>query len=282
MASDLNMTHPPPDLSIFYYPELPWERSRELSQLIIGGIIVGGDYNIVYGNTVTNSGFGISIDVNGGYLGSRNTIFNNNIINSTGYQAIGWRGNYWDNGYPSSGNYWSNYNGTDLYSGQYKDEAGSDGIGDEGFIVFPVSDYGVVDDYPLMAPINIFDVGPWNGVNRDVSIISNSTISNFQLNKTQKTISFNLTGDTGFGFCRVTIPNIIVQEFWQDNYTVLINGQPVESRNWTDESNTYIYFAYQHSTCEVIIVPEFPTFFTMSLLMMATLLTSLIHRRKPH
>jgi len=280
VASDLNMTHPPPDLSIFYYPEWPWERSRELSQIIIGGIIVGGDYNMVYGNTVTNSAYGISIDVRGGYLGRRNTIFNNNIINSTVYQAVGFRGNYWDNGYPSGGNYWSNYNGTDFYNGPYRNETGSDGIGDEGFVFWELgSDYGVVDDYPLMAPITLFDVGPWNGVNRDVSIISNSTISNFNLNKTQKTISFNVTGETGVGFCRVTIPNVIVQEFWQGNYTVLINGQKVESRNWTDESNTYIYFAYSHLT-EVIIVPEFPSLLIMPLLVMATLLAVTIHRRK--
>jgi parallel beta-helix repeat protein len=280
VASDLNMTYPGPDLCIFYYPEWSWERSTELSRLIIGGIIVGGDYNMVYGNTVTNSWLGISIDVHGGYLGSGNIIFNNNIINSTNYQAVGWRGNSWDNGYPSGGNYWSNYNGTDFYSGQYKDEAGSDGIGDKGFIVFPISDYGVVDDYPLMAPISIFDVGPWNGVNCDVSIISNSTISNFQLNKTQKTMSFNVTGETSLRFCRVTIPNVIVQEFWEGIYTVLINGQPIESRDWTDQSNTYIYFNYTHSTQEVIIMPEFPSFLVLPPFMTATSLLITVYKRK--
>jgi len=36
----------------------------------------------------------------------------------------------WDNGYPSGGYYWSDYNGTDSYSGPYQDLTGSDGIGD--------------------------------------------------------------------------------------------------------------------------------------------------------
>jgi nitrous oxidase accessory protein NosD len=38
--------------------------------------------------------------------------------------------NTWDNGYPSGGNYWSDYNGTDFYSGIYQNATGSDGIGD--------------------------------------------------------------------------------------------------------------------------------------------------------
>ena len=260
VASDMNVISPspPPDLYIFYYPEWPWEYSRELTRLEIGGIIVGGDYNVVYGNTVVNSYYSISMrDEIRGIMGYRNLIFSNNFINSTGYyQAIGWRrGNYWDNGYPAGGNYWSNYNGTDFHSGLYQNETGSDGIGDEEFLAFPLHDYEVLDGYPLMAPISVFDAGSWNEVNCDLSIISNSTVSDFQLNKTQKITSFNVTGETGLGFCRITVPNVIVQDFWQGNYTVLVKGQPVESRNWTDEDNTYIHFTYPHSTYKVTIVP---------------------------
>jgi len=282
VKSDMNMSYSGPDIYIFYYPEKPWEYSIELEQLEISGIIIGGNYNVVYGNTVMDSYTGILMcDQIRMMRGCGNLVFHNNFINNTPFQAIGSprANNYYDNGYPSGGNYWSNHNGTDSYNGPYQNETGSDGIGDEAFLVFPDSTFGVLDNYPLMAPINIFDVGPWNGVNRDVSIISNSTISNFNLSKTQKTISFNVTGETGVGFCRVTIPNVIVQEFWQGNYTVLINGQKVESRNWTDEPNTYIYFTYSHLT-EVMIVPEFPSLLIMPLLMMATLIAVTIHRRK--
>jgi hypothetical protein len=214
--------------------------------------------------------------------GSGNLVFHNNFINNMPYQAIGAprASNNYDNGYPAGGNYWSNYNGTDIYSGLDRNETGSDGIGDTAFLVFPGPQYGVIDYYPLMAQINIFDVGPWDGINRDISIISNSSISNFQLNETQKMISFDATGETGFGFCGVIIPTVIVQDFWQGNYTVLINGQPVESRNWTDQSNTYIYFVYQHSTHTVTVIPEFSSFLIMPLFMVATLLAAIIHRRK--
>jgi hypothetical protein len=54
----------------------------------------------------------------------------------------------WDDCYPSGGNYWSDYTGTDLYSGVYQNETGSDGIGDTPYVI----DENNVDHYPLMHP----------------------------------------------------------------------------------------------------------------------------------
>jgi len=53
--------------------------------------------------------------------------------------------NVWDDGYPSGGNYWSDYDGVDLYSGPYQNEAGSDGIGDTPYVIDDVNQ----DRYPL-------------------------------------------------------------------------------------------------------------------------------------
>lgn len=53
----------------------------------------------------------------------------------------------WDNGYPSGGNYWSDYTGVDIFSGVYQNESGSDGIGDTFY-----SFSGGQDNYPLMHP----------------------------------------------------------------------------------------------------------------------------------
>jgi parallel beta-helix repeat protein len=283
VASNLNVAPPPPERSIFYYPEWKWERSIELAMLEIGGIIVGGGNGIIYGNTVKDSNFGLVMhDSIRNMWGSGNIVFHNNFINNTPYQAIGApkASNNYDNGYPSGGNYWSNYNGTDIYNGPLRNETDSDGIGDTAFIVFPGPSFGVIDYYPLMAPINIFDAGTWNGTTRDISVISNSTISNFQLNKTKNTISFNVTGHISLWFCRVAIPNVIVQEFWHDNYTVLVNEQPVQFRCWPGESNTYIYFVSENPK-EVIIIPEFPSFLMMLLLTMA-ILAATVSKRKPH
>jgi hypothetical protein len=55
--------------------------------------------------------------------------------------------NFWDDGYPSGGNYWSDYNGTDVMSGPNQDVPGSDGIGDTPYII----DADSQDNYPLMS-----------------------------------------------------------------------------------------------------------------------------------
>jgi len=54
--------------------------------------------------------------------------------------------NVWDNGYPSGGNYWSNFNSTDLFRGPYQNETGIDGISDTPYVI----DVYNQDRYPLM------------------------------------------------------------------------------------------------------------------------------------
>ncbi|MGB9714267.1 MAG: hypothetical protein ACPLZC_04730, partial [Candidatus Bathyarchaeales archaeon] len=74
-----------------------------------------------------------------------------------------------------------------------------------------------------MAPINTFNAGIWDAESRYVEVISNSTVSNFKINIAEKVISFNVTGETGSGICRVIIPNTIVNTLWLGNYAVLVN-----------------------------------------------------------
>ncbi len=52
----------------------------------------------------------------------------------------------WDNGYPSGGNYWSNYTGVDNCNGPFQNWTGSDGIGDTPHTI----DANNIDRYPLM------------------------------------------------------------------------------------------------------------------------------------
>ena len=56
--------------------------------------------------------------------------------------------NNWANGYPSGGNYYSDYTGIDEKYGPNQDQPGVDGIGDTGYYV----QGGGVDPYPLMSP----------------------------------------------------------------------------------------------------------------------------------
>lgn len=203
------------------------------------------------------------------------TIYHNNLINNyiqTETNSI----NTWDDGYPSGGNYWTSYVGVDLNSGPYQNVTGSDGIGDANYNI----DANNQDNYPLIAPISIFDIGIWNNTHYNVHIISNSTVSSFQLNTTKKTLSFNVTGETGLGFCRVTIPNLIIQNLWQGNYTVRVNGDLWTFTNWTDVKNTYIYFTYQHPQHKITITPEFPSAIILPLLMAITMLALIFHTLK--
>jgi parallel beta-helix repeat protein len=99
--------------------------------------------NRVFGNNVAGYYYGIQLYAPG------NIIYHNNFLSNT-HQAIANSGSVgiWDDGYPSGGNYWSDYKGTDLYGGPYQNLAGSDGIGDTPY----VTDSNNKDRYPLMQP----------------------------------------------------------------------------------------------------------------------------------
>ena len=103
--------------------------------------------NIVTKNSVLNNTIGI--DVRDSH---DNRFFHNNIINNT-IQAFDRSAsdNEWDDGYPSGGNFWSNYTGPDDFSGPDQDVPGPDGIRDLPFDFDP----DTRDDYPLMSPVAV-------------------------------------------------------------------------------------------------------------------------------
>jgi thermitase len=119
--------------------------------------------NTIIQNTMLDNNYGISI----GYWGlyglkdrdDNNTIYHNNLIQNT-VQALSLNSlNAWDNGYPSGGNYWSDYNGTDLFGGSCQNVTGSDGIGDEPYSI----DANNKDRFPYMIEIR----GPY--INGDLN-----------------------------------------------------------------------------------------------------------------
>jgi parallel beta-helix repeat protein len=110
-----------------------------------GGMCLEASYNTAIGNTVMNNPVGIYLYYNDG---GDNIIYHNNFANNTlQFESDGYP-NTWDNGYPSGGNYWSDYTGTDLYEGPYQNMTGSDGIGDTPYAI----DSNNQDNYPLMNP----------------------------------------------------------------------------------------------------------------------------------
>jgi hypothetical protein len=86
---------------------------------------------------------------------SNNTIYHNSFVNNG--KQVSTSGsplpspaplNVWNDGYPSGGNYWSDYTGVDVKSGPNQDQPGSDGIGDTPYTI----DSNNMDHYPLMSP----------------------------------------------------------------------------------------------------------------------------------
>ncbi len=114
----------------------------------VNGIYFYYSYNnSIFANTLTNNNYyGIRLETSSGNLVCHNNFLGNMI---QAYANFGYP-NVWDDGYPSGGNYWSDYAGVDLYKGPYQNETGSDGIGDAPCII----EANNVDNYPLM--------GSWN------------------------------------------------------------------------------------------------------------------------
>jgi hypothetical protein len=81
-----------------------------------------------------------------------NTIYHNNFINNTYQVFSSGLTNVWDDGYPSGGNYWSDYVDVDVKSGPGQDSAGSDGVGDTQYVIYPNNR----DRYPLTYPYGTF------------------------------------------------------------------------------------------------------------------------------
>jgi parallel beta-helix repeat protein len=96
-------------------------------------LIDSSNDNTVSGNNITNNGEGVRLD-----LSFNNKFHHNNLIHNTQQVLVSTSGypNFWDDGYPSGGNYWSDYTGVD---------ADGDGIGDTPYVI----DADNRDRYPL-------------------------------------------------------------------------------------------------------------------------------------
>jgi parallel beta-helix repeat protein len=239
---------------------------RSNGNMIAGNTLTDNEYctylfeyssnNLLIGNNLENSNFGLYLQQS-----SDNTVYHNNFVNNTNPCRTNMSpSNSWDNGSPIGGNYWSDYNGTD---------SNEDGIGDSNYTI----DAHNNDRYPLMGMFTEFNAPS----EHHVQTICNSTISNFHFNGTA--ICFNISGQNGTnGFCRICIPRALMNS----TYEVFVNGTKVQCNelNCSNSTHAYLYFNYTHSTKEVIIIPEFPSFITVSLFMSLTLCAAIALRKR--
>jgi len=198
--------------------------------------------NTVVDNTFANNNYGIRLAVN-------TDVYHNNFINNIEQaQVITGRVSNWDDGYPSGGNYWSDYSGVDVKSGADQDQHGSDGMGDIPYVI----DEFNIDKYPLM--------NPWTGYKsvqvpikggENATITSNATVTKTLV--TRNTLHFEASGSSGHtGWTNITFPMINTTEI-----KVFINGTtlmppplPAITTNWT---HYFIYFEFTLSTDIVVV-----------------------------
>ena len=228
-------------------------RNNIINNTMYGVSLYQSSNNAFFENNIANSKYGVYPS------GSNNEFYHNNFKGNM-YSTMPGGANIWDDGYPSGGNYWSSYTGVD---------SDHDGIGDSWYEI----DSNNIDHYPLMGTFSDFKAT----YEHHVQMICNSSISDFQFNGTA--ISFDVTGDNGTsGFCRICIPTALMNV----TYKVFVNGTEISYNllPCSNETNSYLYFNYTHSTQEVIIIREFPSFLILPLFMTATLLAIIVYKRK--
>ena len=125
-------------------------------------------------------------------------------------------------------------------------------------------------------PVNVDDIA------FNISVRTDSSISGFAFDKGNKTVTFDVEGDSGTtGFFNLTLPTRLLG----GPYTVKIDDTTVleDYDAPTNGTHAFIYCTYNHS-CHTIetkgttVIPEFPTLIILPLFCIATLLAAIVYR----
>jgi parallel beta-helix repeat protein len=190
-------------------------------------------------NILRNSIFGIRL-----FNSNVNTFFQNNIIdNDLQVDLINSIGNVWDNGL--EGNFWGDHRSSD---------SDRNGIADDRYLI----DAQNRDEHPLLGFYTSYEINVEAGPN-EVTVVSNSTVHDLVFESSNHTLILTVEGSNDtIGFCRVCVPHTLIEpelsviidnglaKVTYANYSLLDNGV-----------HRWVYFEYEHSIREIVILYEF-------------------------
>jgi parallel beta-helix repeat protein len=231
----------------------------------------------IFGNTFSNNGCGVCV-TGGNHTGLK--VYHNRFINNNEHARGEGAILQWDNGYPSGGNYWSGYVSPDLYSGEYQNITGGDGIGDNPFII-PLP-FNVEDRYPFMfvSVCNVSQTPPKGSVFSTDAVRVNATVTHlnpleqvilnctYTNSSTTWTTSYNMT-NVEDDIWNGTIPSLPVGT--NVTYTIIAQDNAGNSISSKAQGYTFDY---------PVVIPEFPTYALLPILFAATTFAALVLRRK--
>jgi nitrous oxidase accessory protein NosD len=256
-------------------------RSSNLSQISccsISGTVSYGIYfrerscnNVVVDSTVKNNSVGIGF---ADMASQWNRLYHNNFQNNTQEDVRSLGGvNYLDDGYPSGGNYWDDCESVDLKNGRYQDQNGSDGILDQGFSS---------DNYPLANPLTSVNIEV-AGQEFVVEVSSNFEIISWDLNVSEKSLRFFVTGPQGtVSEARVNIPKGMLSSESLDAWNVsYFNGdvQTLQYLDVEDVSTAYLHFTFvstEPGEIRIVGTKVLPEFGPLTMMLVFFLLTAVV------
>jgi signal peptidase I len=133
-----------------------------------------------------------------------------------------------------------------------------------------------------------FSCGTWNNQAYNVTVLTNSSLANFNFSQPQKEVSLDITGYVSHadqGFCNVTIPKSLLRSDSLQNWQVLLNSTNIAYEANQNDTHTFVYFTYGYSNSSIQIigqqaVPEFPSNVILPSLMITTLIAVIAYREK--
>lgn len=191
--------------------------------------------NNFVGNSIMNSAAGIRF---ADTSSEGNRIYHNNFQNNTVQVSSFGGANFFDNGYPSGGNYWDGYVYEDVRSGVNQDQSGSDGILDRGYSF---------DNYPMANPITNVDIRE-AGREFYLQCSTNITTDGWSFSIPEKNLRFLVSSQQiATSATRVEIPKELLSCENMNGWAIsLHDSNPIglQYLSMEDSEDTYLYFTY--------------------------------------